>query len=211
MKSTLTFLMTALFLCVGMTVKAQVTIESPWAGSAIEDGQTYYLYNVKANAFLKGANDWGTQASFGEDAVAFTAEGSGDTYGLKSLTYGDGKYLGDGLYVDQAKKEFVFVQVGDGIYTIAKDGAFLAYNGNSVVKTVAEVTDGCYWQLLTKESILADMAAAAAGNPYAVTALIPGANFCRENHGANSAWTGGPGLDGDVDNFCAEKWNAGIS
>ena len=211
MKRTFTFLLTALFLCVGMTMKAQVTIESPWAGSAIEDGQTYYLYNVKANAFLKGANSWGTQASFGEDAVAFTAEGSGDTYGLKSLTYGDGKYLGDGLYVDQAKKDFVFAQVGDGTYTIAKDGAFLAYDGNSVVKTVAEVTDGCYWQLLTKESILADMAAAAAGNPYAVTALIPGANFCRDNNGANSAWTGGPSLDGDMDNFCAEKWNAGIS
>ena len=193
----------------GTMVKAEVTIESPWVGSAIENGKTYYLYNVKAKAFMRGGNSWGTQASFGEDAVAFTAEGSGDTYGLKSLTYGDGKYLGNGLYVDQGKKEFVFAQVGDGIYTITKDGAYLAYDGNSVVKTVAEVTDGCYWQLLTNESILTGMAAAAAGNPYAVTPLVRGANFGR-NDAANSTWSGAPAIGGGdhVDN-CAEKFNAG--
>ena len=147
MKRTFTFLLTALFLCMGMTVKAEATIESPWVGSAIENGQTYYLYNVKAKAFLKGANSWGTQASFGEDAVAFITEGSGDTYGLKS-TYN--AYLGDGLYVDQAKKDFVFTEVCEGTYTITKDGAYVAYNGNSIVETTAEVNDGCYWQLLTE-------------------------------------------------------------
>lgn len=190
-----------------VTFKAPVTVESPWVGAAIENGVTYYLYNVKSNAFLKGGNDWGTRASFGEDAVAFVAEGSGNVYGLKS-TYGS--YLGDGLYVDQAKKDFVFDEVGEGIYTIAKDGAYVGYDGGNVVVTAAEVNDGSYWQLLTKESIVADMVAADATTPYHVTALITCANFGR-NDQAISAWTGGPSVAGDNDNFCAEKWNAGIS
>ena len=191
----------------GATAAAPVTVESPWVGTAIENGKTYYLYNVKANAFMKGGNSWGTQASFGEDAVAFTAEGSGNLYGLKS-TYGS--YLGDGLYVDQGKKEFVFDEVGEGIYTIAKDGAYIGYDGGNIVVTAAEVNDGSYWQLLTKESIVADMVAADATTPYHVTALITCANFGR-NDQSISAWTGGPDPAGDNDNFCAEKWNAGIS
>ena len=196
-----------MLLCTNFSAWAQVTVESPWVGAAIENGKTYYLYNTKAQAFLKGGNSWGTQASFGEDAVAFVAEGSGNIYALKS-TYN--AYLGDGLYVDQAKKDFVFDEVGEGIYTIAKDGAYVGYDGGNVVVTAAEVNDGSYWQLLTKESIVADMVAADAATPYHVTALITCANFGR-NDQAISAWTGGPSVAGDNDNFCAEKWNAGIS
>ena len=197
----------AMLLCTNFSAWAQVTVESPWVGAAIENGKTYYLYNTKAQAFLKGGNSWGTQASFGEDAVAFVAEGSGNIYALKS-TYN--AYLGDGLFVDQAKKDFVFDEVGEGIYTIAKDGAYVGYDGGNVVVTAAEVNDGSYWQLLTKESIVADMVAADATTPYHVTALITCANFGR-NDQAISAWTGGPSVAGDNDNFCAEKWNAGIS
>lgn len=191
----------------GATIVAPVTVESPWVGAAIENGQTYYLYNVKANAFMKGANAWGTQASFGADAVAFTAEGAGSIYALKS-TYN--AYLGADLYVDQAKKDLAFEEVGAGIYTIAKDGAYVAYTGANTVATVAEVNDGCYWQLLTADAIKEQMVAASVTNPYAVTALIPGANFGRNDQSV-SAWTGAPDCSGDNDNFCAEKWNAGIS
>lgn len=209
MKKRFSFLLAfiAMLLCTNFSAWAQVTVESPWVGAAIENGKTYYLYNTKAQAFLKGGNSWGTQASFGEDAVAFVAEGSGNIYALKS-TYN--AYLGDGLFVDQAKKDFVFDEVGEGIYTIAKDGAYVGYDGGNVVVTAAEVNDGSYWQLLTKESIVADMVAADAATPYHVTALITCANFGR-NDQAISAWTGGPSVAGDNDNFCAEKWNAGIS
>ena len=40
---------------------ADVVAESPWVGSAVENGKTYYLYNPAAKAFLTGANSWGTQ------------------------------------------------------------------------------------------------------------------------------------------------------
>ena len=200
----------------GMTVKAEASIESPWVGSAIENGQTYYLYNVKAKAFLKGANSWGTQASFGEDAMAFTAVGEGNSYALQSTAtvqwWASAAYLGSDLYVDNGNEQkFGFNLVADGVYTFTLNDAFVAYNGNNVVQTVADVNDGCYWQLLTAESIKQQMEEkAGAATPYAATPLIVGANFGRSDD-ANAAWTGGPDLGGDNDNFCAEKWNAGIS
>lgn len=184
-----------------------VEVESPWVGSVIENGKTYYLYNPKAKAFMKGANSWGTRASFGEDAVAFTAEGSGNTYALAS-TYGSGKYLGVELFVDQGKKDFVFAEVGNCVYTITKDGAYVGYTGANTVETSAEVNDGSYWQLLTAESIKEQMLNANAYEPIAVTPLIPGANFGR-NDQAVSAWVGGPSTGGDNPNFCGEKWGAG--
>ena len=197
-------------------MKAEVAVESPWVGSAIENGQTYYLYNVKAKAFLKGANSWGTQASFGEDAMAFTAVGEGNSYALQSTAtvqwWASAAYLGSDLYVDNgAEQQFGFNLVADGVYTFTLNEAYVAYNGSNVVQTVANVNDGCYWQLLTAESIKQQMEEkAGAATPYAATALIAGANFGRSDD-ANSAWTGGPDLGGDNDNFCAEKWNAGIS
>ena len=183
---------------------ADVVADSPWVGTAIENGQTYYLYNPKAKAFMKGANAWGTRASFGQDAVAFMAEGSGDTYALKS-TYGS--YLGADLYVDQAKLDFVFNEVSSGVYSFTKDGRYIAYTGENTVMYSDVLTDGCYWQLLTRESILRDMASAGAAKAYDVTALIPGANFGR-NDQATGSWNGGPVLNGVNENFCAEKWGA---
>lgn len=183
---------------------ADVVADSPWVGEAIENGQTYYLYNPKAKAFMKGANAWGTRASFGQDAVAFMAEGSGDTYALKS-TYGS--YLGADLYVDQAKLDFVFNEVSSGVYSFTKDGRYIAYTGENTVMYSDVLTDGCYWQLLTRESILRDMASAGAAKAYDVTALIPGANFGR-NDQATGSWNGGPVLNGVNENFCAEKWGA---
>ena len=212
MKKNFTFLLTALFLCMGMTMKAEVAVESPWVGSAIENGQTYYLYNVKAKAFLKGANSWGTQASFGEDAMAFTVAGEGNSYVLKSTAHvqwwASVACLGSDLYVDSgAEQQFGFNLVADGVYTFTLNDAYVAYTGNSVVQTVAEVNDGCYWQLLTAESIKQQMAEkAGAATPYAVTPLIPGANFGRADY-ATDTWSGGLTLGGDNANHCAEKFN----
>lgn len=193
-----------------VTFKTPVTVESPWVGATIENGVTYYLYNVKAQAFLKGANSWGTRASFGEDAYPYVAEGAGNIYALSSTQSFAGKYLGANLFVDSDKANFAFEEVGEGIYTFNLNGAYYAYTGVNTVETVTEVNDGCYWQLLTADAIKEQMIAASASTPYAVTPLITCANFGR-NDQAISAWTGGPSVAGDNDNFCAEKWNAGIS
>ena len=197
----------AMMLCTNLSAWAQVTVDSPWVGAAIENGKAYYLYNTKAKAFLKGANSWGTQASLGEDAVAFTAEGSDGVYKLRAAAYNN--YLGIGLFVDQAAQDFAFTEVGTGIYTFTLNGEFVGFNGSSVVAKSASENDGCYWQLLTKESMAKDMAAAGAAKPYSATAFIDCANFGRNQNA--SAWSNGPALGGDNGNFCAEKWNAGIT
>ncbi len=202
----------AMLLCTNFSAWAQVTVESPWVGAAIENGKTYYLYNTKAQAFLKGANNWGTRASFGEDAYPFIAEGSGNVYALSSNLCFGGKYLGENLFVDSPKADFTFEEVGDGIYTFRLNGNYFAYTGANTVENVTAVTDGCYWQLLTADDIKAQMTAATAAEPFDVTALIPGANFGR-NNAQNSAWSGGPTIGANNDNhanFVAEKWNAGL-
>lgn len=183
-----------------------VEVDSPWMGSVIENGKTYYLYNAKAQAFMKGANDWGTRASFGQDAVALTAEGSGAQYALKSTL---GSYLGSDLYLDQAKCNFVFKEVGVGVYTITLNNQFVGFNNNNVVAVMNDVNDGCYWQLVTAADVRKQMLAAEVRAPYNVTPLIAGANFSR-NDNANKAWSGEPTLGGPNVNFCAEKLNAGV-
>lgn len=214
MKKRFGFLMAfvAMLLCTNLGAWAQVTVESPWVGATIENGKTYYLYNTKAQAFLKGANNWGTRASFGEDAYPYIAEGSGNVYALSSNLCFGGKYLGENLYVDSPKADFTFEEVGDGIYTFNLNGNYYAYTGANTVETVTTVTDGCYWQLLTADDIKAQMTAATADKPFAVTALIPGANFGR-NNAQNSVWSGAPTIGANGDNhanFVAEKWNAGL-
>lgn len=200
-----------------VTFKTPVTVESPWVGATIENGVTYYLYNVKAQAFLKGANNWGTRASFGEDAYPYVAEGADGVYALSSTQSFAGKYLGANLFVDSPKADFVFEEVGEGIYTFNLSGAYYAYTGVNTVETVTEVNDGCYWQLLTADAIKEQMIAASASTPYNVTALILGANFGR-NNAQNSAWSGSPKISGVTDNnksaemgnWNGEKWNAGL-
>lgn len=79
-----------------------VVAESPWVGSAVENGQTYYLYNPAAKAFLTGANSWGTQASLGQDGLPFIAEGADGVYALNGVVSNGGAshYLGNGGYID---------------------------------------------------------------------------------------------------------------
>ncbi len=195
----------------GATAVAPVTVESPWVGAVAEAGATYYLYNPAAKAFLKAGNSWGTRASFGQDAYPIILEGADNVYALSTTLAFAGKGLrASDLFMDQSLDKFTFEEVGNGIYTFSSGGKYVAYTGVNTVEYAAELNEGCYWQLLTADVIKEQMLVADENNPYDVTALIPGANFGRQN-AQNSAWTGSPSIDGDVDNFCAEKWNAGIS
>lgn len=189
-----------------------VEVESPWVGSAVENGVAYYIYNVKAHAFLTGANDWGTQASLGLDGNPFVAEGGDGVYALNGVVANNATdhYLGIGGYIDSPAANLTLTEVGEGIYTIGWDANYYASGeGSSILQIVTEVSDACYWQFLTKEDVQSQMVAANALNPYAVTPLIACANFGRNNTEI-SAWTGGPSRGGDNKNMCAEKWNAGI-
>lgn len=213
MKKRFSFLLAfiAMLLCTNFSAWAQVTVESPWVGATIENGKTYYLYNTKAQAFLKAGNNWGTRASFGVDAYPVILEGSGDVYALSTTLSFSGCYLrASDLFMDQKSKDgYTFEEVGENIYTFNNGGRYVGYTGLNTVE-YTDLNDGCYWQLLTAEDIKAQMTAATAAKPFDVTALIPGANFGRNANGLNGSWSGSPKIDGAMDNFNGEKWNAGL-
>ena len=185
------------------------TVDSPWVGAAVADGMSAYLYNASAKAFLGAGNSWGTQASF-NDGIEWVVAGAEKLYTFSgTVSNGGEKHYFTGTYTDGAATQVTVKAVGKGIYTLQVGGVYVAYDGTSVVANVAEVSDACYWQFVTKEERQSKYAAASVLDPASATFEISGANFGR-NDGANSAWIGGPDLGGENTNFCAEKWNAGI-
>ena len=62
----------------GMNVNAQ-------EASAVGEGQ-FFLYNVADEAFLTGANDWGTHASLGPQGFYCTLSANGGGYNIKTGT-----------------------------------------------------------------------------------------------------------------------------
>ena len=188
---------------------ADVVAESPWVGSAVENGKTYYLYNPAAKAFLTGANSWGTQASLGQDGLPFIAEGADGVFAFNGVVSngGNSHYLGNGGYIDSGAAQLTLTEVQSGVYTIGWDGYYYAsQDGSTILATVTEVSDACYWQFLTVEDIHAGMTNATGQNPLNVTSLLACANFGRNNLDFDK-WQGTPARGGATDNMCAEKWN----
>ena len=190
-----------------LSVETPITVESPWVGAAVENGKTYYLYNTKAKAFLNGANSWGTQASLGQDGLPFIAEGEGNLFAFNGVVSNGGAnhYLGNAGYIDSGSAQFTLTEVIDGVYTIGWGTNYYASaEGSTILATVSELSDACYWQFLTAEDIHAGMASATA--PLNVTSLLACSNFGRNNLDI-SKWQGGPARGGENDNMCAEKFN----
>ncbi len=195
--------------CVLSVFAVAQSVDSPWTGSTVESGKSYYIYNPQAKAFLTGANSWGTQASLLQGGTPFWIEGTGSVYTLKSV-FNNGatsSYLTYGGFCDGNANDFTLTAVGNGLYTIGWETNYFAYDdSSSVVTTVTELTEACYWQFLTVEDIHAGMANASVSNPINVTSLLPCANFGR-NNADFGLWIGSPVRGGLNNNFCAEKWN----
>lgn len=190
-----------------LSVETPITVESPWVGAAVENGKTYYLYNTKAKAFLNGANSWGTQASLGQDGLPFIAEGDGNVFAFNGVVSNGGAshYLGNGGYIDSGSAQFTLTEVIDGVYTIGWGTNYYASaEGSTILATVSELSDACYWQFLTAEDIHAGMASATA--PLNVTSLLACSNFGRNNLDI-SKWQGEPARGGANENMCAERFN----
>lgn len=185
------------------------TVESPWVGAVVADGMSAYLYNASAKAFLGAGNSWGTQASF-NDGIEWVVAGAEKLYTFSGTVSNVGEqHYFTGTYTDGAATQVTVKPVGKGIYTLQVGGAYVAYDGTNIVANVAEVSEACYWQFVTKEERQSKYATASVLNPASATFEISGANFGR-NDGANSAWTGSPKIAGENDNMNGEKWNAGI-
>ena len=197
----------------GFEFEGVVYVESAWVGTLPEDSLATYIYNPIAKAFLAAGNSWGTQASFTETGIEWLIEGADNVYTLDGkISNGGTSHYFTGTYTDGAATDVVLELVGKNLFTLKVGDNYIAYDGTSIVANVAEVNDGCYWQFVTKAERQALYATATATAPADATFEISGANFGR-NDGANSAWSGSPAINGGNahENFCAEKWNAGIA
>lgn len=80
-----------------------LTTLSTRAVDVIEEGVDYYILNVESDLFLGGQNDWGTHATFSEDAgvYQFIQGSTGEYFNMVNTTLTTGsKNLGTNLYVD---------------------------------------------------------------------------------------------------------------
>ena len=185
-------------------------VESPWVGVDVADSLKAYLYNTAANAFLAAGNSWGTQASFTETGIEWLVEGADKLYTLDGpISNGGAQHYFTGTYTDGAATQVRVRMVAANVFTLKVGDKYIAYDGTNIVANVAELSDACYWQFVTKAERQGKYASATAINAADATFEIAGANFGR-NDGNNKAWAGSPAVGGENNNMCAEKWNAGI-
>ena len=142
-----------------------------WTPSEVGEG-TYYLYNVGSNKFLTSGNWWGTHAALDTDGMPVTLVGSGNTYTISTAVAFSGRFLGDNAYMDNANAaQWTFTEVGNGCYTMKcfKDGAdhYFVYvsNVNADLTTETPTDENGYWQLVSKEQLIANLNYATKASP----------------------------------------------
>lgn len=135
----------------------------------------YILYNVEAQAYLGGANSWGTQASLLPNAQMFTLTTTANgVYQLNSHQYeSDEKhFLGTNLFVDAVAADWTIAEGVDGNYIISNGGQYLAAGEGNVTVLVQDPTAStAQWQIIS----ISDFE----NENYDFTALIKDANFSR--------------------------------
>ncbi|MBR3456053.1 MAG: hypothetical protein IKH26_12105, partial [Bacteroidaceae bacterium] len=169
----------------GMNVNAQ-------EASAVGEGQ-FFLYNVADEAFLTGANDWGTHASLGPQGFYCTLIANGGGYNIKTGT-NTTQYLGSNGYVDAGASAWTFTPVE------GKTNTYYLYNSGF---GYLESTDGSTdlhanasqptnehgeWKLFTREALwkALDLSSASETNPLDVSFLIESSCFVRNSDGFSS-------------------------
>ena len=142
-----------------------------WTGSAPAEGTTFYLYNVGQQKFLTSGNWWGTHAALDTDGMPVTLTASDGAYKIfdTAVSFGTSKGLGSNAYVDNGSPAaWTFTQVGStSKYTLKNDSYYFVSNGKGVpVSTDTEpTTDDGYWQLVTKDQLIANLNNATPSNP----------------------------------------------
>ena len=205
----------------GMTAEQiQAAIDAVYAAIPLFEAENaplasgnYYLKNVASGKYLVGGNSWGTFATLGdhaEDVALAVLEDGKYTIDTRLSNGGESHYLGGAGWMDGAATGWTFAKQAKGIYALTVDGVnYLGWDGANSAAAVA-LTDptspNAQWQVVTKDELVAGLAAATAVQPVDATFFIQDPNFGRNNTRV-SAWVGDPVKGGDVTNFCAEKWN----
>lgn len=196
-----------------------------WTPSEVGEGE-FYLYNLGGQGFVKGGTTWGTRATLStQEAVRFTLVSSGEGYSLSSITYG-GLYLGyddDQAYVDwESADEWIFMPV-DGMENTylmqtsdmqTSDIYFRGSPSTATFTTCGSLSDSDYdyWQLVTREQLIASLADATADAPLDATFLLDNPDFSMS---ADASLWGSPTIGGATTGTTAtyyrsrnaEMWN----
>lgn len=203
-----------LALC-AMEVQAQ-----SWTPSTVGEGE-FYLYNVGGAGFVKGGTTWGTRATLStQEAVRFTLVSSGEGYSLSSVTYG-GLYLGyddDQAYVDWDEADVWLFTPVDGLENTylmqTSDIYFRGSPSTATFTTCGALSESTYdyWQLVTREQLIASLADATDDAPLDATFLLDNPDFSMSTDA--SLWgspTIGGATTGSVATYYrsrnAEMWN----
>lgn len=184
-------------------------------GSAVGEG-SFFLYNVGADGYIVGANNWGTRASITKaGGISVTlALIDGGNYTVSCAPTYKNLYLGGNGYIDRPVEEsswqFVAVPGQTNVYKmVCAEGTFFADEGATTTTVGADPDNAfAYWKLVTKEDRIADLASATADNPKDATFLILNPNFSTyANTDAWSIQSGNSNLSGGEDtNRCAEVY-----
>lgn len=137
---------------------------------------TFYLYNVGEKKFLTSGNWWGTHDALDDDGMAITLAGSGSQFTLSTAVAYSGCYVGNNGYMDNANAAtWTFTKVDDtNTYKLSTMGEgedpvtiWLTTTSNVIAdySTDEPTTDAGYWQLFTKEQLIANLASATPENP----------------------------------------------
>lgn len=160
-------------------------------------GGDVLILNAETGLYVGGANDWGTKASALKHADFMTVNRLSDgLYTIDSHVSNGGAnhFLGTNGYVDSPAANYTITyDKAAKAYTIAApDGKLLNNaNDNRVNFDGTKVDGSTLWRFVSKADMLEQMKSAALDNPVDITALLPDANFGRNNQNWTAWIVGG--------------------
>ena len=155
-------MLVAAALTMGMGAQAQ-----SWVPSEVGAG-TYYLYNVGAGKFLTSGNWWGTHAAVDDDGMAIEFIAAEGGYKLSTAVAFSGKYVNTAWMDQSTQAVWSFTKVGDtNNYTMKSGDDYMVWTSDAVADLSKETptTNAGYWQLVTKDQLIANLDNATEQNP----------------------------------------------
>lgn len=158
---------------------------------AVPDG-TYLLRNVETGQYISQGHDWGTQLAtnpFNGLNVKSTYLGNG-LYTLDSQVFENASrhFIGTDGYVDSEETSYSIREITEGRYLLqvnSMEGRVLQDNGDGrsglQFLSLLASPEVAQWELVTPETIKAEMDLASATAPVNATPLVKGSNFGRHD------------------------------
>lgn len=174
-----------------------------WAGHEPELGQKYYFYNLGEKRYLCGGDDWGAHAALGIPGIEILLE-EGSAAGFRFNTFlnngGENQYLNYGGYMDTPGNDWVFIEVGNGVYNIVRADSLsisLGYRPGTYCRVDTDMPDLAdprnQWILVTREDRYEHLSDATPSEPADATFLIGMPNFSQRENLEESGWYFGAG------------------